>query len=401
MRPASEFDPTYGDAVAADRDRLVAIRDALAELDAATDPKLAALVELLESSPAQKIAVFSTFGATIRYLDEHLPARVGGRERVAVIGSESTPDQRLAALGRFAPRTRRTPRLRASRRRGRPPALDGRPLRGPEPPAGAGGHLLRHAVEPAARCPAQRPRDPAALRSRRGLPLDDASQARGSSSGCSDWRRGSKPRSRRRAACTGWRPRSSRAWRPTCATTPTRLADGDAELLDESEETSGAFIGEELRRLIDRALAEGEVERVLRLPWGIGACFRQTPGGRSQGAPGVFFATRTPAMPDAPDGYRYWRFVELPGQELVSTDLQILRRIDPHGGEAVEFEGVDLEAAWEAAAERHCCRRTTSVLISGPSRSRSVPSSDGRLRCFATRPSRCRPARTWLTRRSP
>src|ERR1700690_1735260 len=84
-----------------------------------------------------------------------------------------------------------------------------------------------------------------------------------------------------------------------------RLADGDVELLDESEETSGAFIGEELRRLIDRALAEGEVERVLRLPWGIGACFRQSTGGRSQGAPGVFFATRTPAMPDAPDGYRY------------------------------------------------------------------------------------------------
>lgn len=41
-----------------------------------------------------------------------------------------------------------------------------------------------------------------------------------------------------------------------------RLVDGDTELLDESEETSGAFIGEELRRLIDRALAEGEVERV-------------------------------------------------------------------------------------------------------------------------------------------
>ncbi|MHB1537415.1 MAG: C-terminal helicase domain-containing protein [Solirubrobacteraceae bacterium] len=105
MRSAAEFDPDYGDAVAADQARLAAIRDALAELDAATDPKLAALVELLESSPAQKIAVFSTFGASIRYLDEHLPDRVGGRERVTVIGSESTPDQRLAALGRFAPRT--------------------------------------------------------------------------------------------------------------------------------------------------------------------------------------------------------------------------------------------------------------------------------------------------------
>jgi hypothetical protein len=102
--------------------------------------------------------------------------------------------------------------------------------------------------------------------------------------------------------------------------------------------------------MIDRALAEGEVARVLRLPWGIGACFRQTTSGRSQGTPGIFFATRTPAMPDAPDGYRYWRFVELPDGELVSTDLQILRRIDPHGGEPTELEGVDLEAAWEVAA---------------------------------------------------
>jgi Helicase conserved C-terminal domain len=130
----------------------------------------------------------------------------------------------------------------------------------------------------------------------------------------------------------------------------TRLADGDEELLSESEETSGAFIGEELRRMIDRALAEGEVERVLRLPWGIGACFCQTPSGRSAGAPGVFFATRTPAMPETPDGYRYWRFVEVPSLELISTDLEILRRIDPHGGAPVDLERLDLEGAWEAAA---------------------------------------------------
>jgi hypothetical protein len=128
-----------------------------------------------------------------------------------------------------------------------------------------------------------------------------------------------------------------------------RLADGDTELLDESEETSGAFIGEELQRLIERALTEGEVERVLRLPWGIGACMRHSTVG-IQGMPGVFFATRTPPMPDAPEGYRYWRFVELPDRAFVSTDLEILRRIDPHGGEPAEPEGIDLEAAWETAA---------------------------------------------------
>lgn len=103
--------------------------------------------------------------------------------------------------------------------------------------------------------------------------------------------------------------------------------------------------------MIDRALAEGEVDRVLRLPWGIGACFRQTPLGRSQGKPGVFFATRTPSMPDAAEGYRYWRYVEFPGDELLSTDLEILRRIDPQGAEPSELVGVELEHAWQLAAD--------------------------------------------------
>lgn len=102
--------------------------------------------------------------------------------------------------------------------------------------------------------------------------------------------------------------------------------------------------------MIDRALEEGEVERVLRLPWGEGACFRQTATGRSQGPPGIFFATRTPPMADEQRGFRYWRYVELESEELVANDLQILRRIDPQGSEAGSVEGLDLEAAWERAS---------------------------------------------------
>jgi hypothetical protein len=85
-------------------------------------------------------------------------------------------------------------------------------------------------------------------------------------------------------------------------------------------------------------------------PWGIGACFRQAPAGRSTGQPGIFFATRTPAMPDTPDGYRCWRYVELPNRELISTDLEILRRIAPHGAQPAALEDVDLEGAWGVAA---------------------------------------------------
>jgi superfamily II DNA or RNA helicase len=349
VRPASEFQPNYGNAVSADRDRLVVMRDSLAKLDSSSDPKLAALVELLEVSPAQKVAVFSTYGATIRYLDEHLAERVRGRERVAVIGSESSPDQRLAALGRFAPQTVVRPDY--------------------EPPDGevdlllstdvlSEGQNLQQAQEVISY---DMPWNPQRVVQRNGRvirllsPHDEVYL----------WTMLPEPGDLERllgleariqakvkaaSGVYGMEAEVIEGLESELRHYAERLADGDEELLDESEETSGAFIGEALRRMIDRALAEGEVDRVLRLPWGIGACFRQTPTGRSQGKPGVFVATRTPGMPDAPDGYRYWRYVELPGDELISGDLEILRRIDPQGGEPAELEGVDLEHAWQLAA---------------------------------------------------
>lgn len=349
VRQANEFDPGYGEAVAADRGRLAAIRDLLAELDPTSDPKLAALVELLEDSPAQKIAVFSTFGATIRYLDEHLPKRVGGRERIAVIGGESTPDQRLAALGRFAPRTVVRPDY--------------------EPPEGevdlllstdvlSEGQNLQQAQEVISY---DMPWNPQRVVQRNGRVirlLSDHDEVylwtmlpkQGELERLLGLEARIQAKVKAASGVYGMEAEVIEGLETQLRHYAERLVDGDVELLDESEETSGAFVGEELRRLIDRALAEGEVERVRRLPWGVGACFRQTAAGRSQGAPGVFLATRTPPMPDARDGYRYWRFVESASGELVSTDLEILRRIDPHGGEPSELEGVDLETAWQAAA---------------------------------------------------
>jgi len=131
-----------------------------------------------------------------------------------------------------------------------------------------------------------------------------------------------------------------------------RLAGGDTTLLDEAEEESGAFVGEALRRLVERAIREGEVARVQRLPWGIGAAFRQTPGGNSTGAPGVFFAVRTPARADGQPGRRHWRYVEAGSGDLVDNGLEMLRRIDPTGAHALDTAGeVDLEAAWQRAAD--------------------------------------------------
>jgi hypothetical protein len=129
-----------------------------------------------------------------------------------------------------------------------------------------------------------------------------------------------------------------------------RLAGGDIELFTaEDDGLSGAFLGELLRAKLLRAQLEGELARVEGLPWGIGAAFEQTAGGRSRGAPGVFFATRTRPMDGAPGGYRYWRYVET-GGDVLDADLEMLRRIDPEGGKPANVDGVDLEGAWAAAA---------------------------------------------------
>jgi hypothetical protein len=63
----------------------------------------------------------------------------------------------------------------------------------------------------------------------------------------------------------------------------------------------------------------------------------------------VFFATRTRPLEGAPRGYRYWRYVEAEG-DVIDSDLEILRRVDPDGGAAADVDGVDLEAAWAVAS---------------------------------------------------
>ena len=153
-----------------------------------------------------------------------------------------------------------------------------------------------------------------------------------------------------RRASTGWRVEVIEGIESELRSYAERLAGGDIELLgDEDDGLSGAFLGELLRAKLLRAQLEGEVARIEGLPWGIGAAFRQTAGGRSRGAPGVFFATRTRPMEGAAGGYRYWRYVET-GGDVLDADLEMLRRIDPEGGEPADVDGVDLEGAWAVAA---------------------------------------------------
>ncbi|MGH2878887.1 MAG: helicase-related protein [Solirubrobacteraceae bacterium] len=355
-RPAGEFDPAYGEAVQADRERLEAIRAELSTLDPEVDPKLAALTEVLEGSPAEKIAVFATYGATVRYLDEHLPKRVGGRDRVVVIGNETSPDQRVQALSRFAPETV----VRAGYESPDPVDLllstdvlsEGQNLQqaqavvsydmpwNPQRVVQRNGRVIRLRSPHSEVFLTTMLPDQGELE--RLLGLEARIRAKIVAAGVYGMES---------EVIEGERAPEQRSYEQLRAYAE-RLVEGDAGLLDEGEVESGAFVGEHLRRLLERALQEGEIERVERLPWGVGACFRQTSSGRSTGPPGVFFAMRAPAAADEQDGRRYWRYVELDGESLEDGDLEILRRIDPAGGEPVNdgLAEVDLERAWRLAA---------------------------------------------------
>ncbi len=345
--PASDFDPEYGAAVAADREHLVVIRELLSSLSSETDPKLLLLRELLESSPAQKIAIFATYGETIRYLDEHLPEQVGGRERVTVIGGESEPDERTRLIARFAPAS-----------------VVGE---GYDPPDGEVDLLLSTDVlsegqnlqQAQAVISYDMPWNPQRVVQRNGrvirllsphekvylttmLPEPGELEEL--------LRLETLVRGKIRAAGVfGMEVEVIEGIETELRAYAERLEAGELDVLEaeDDEALTGAFLGEQLRALVMRAFEEGELQRILELPWGIGAVVRQTPALAARGRAGVFFATRT-----KPDDYRYWRFVELGEEgELLDSELPILRRIDPEGLPEAELEDVDLEAAWRRAVE--------------------------------------------------
>jgi len=350
-RPAGDYRPEYGEVVEADRRQLEHIRRRLAELSPEDDPKLAMLRELLESSSAKKVAVFATYGETIAYLDEHLPARAGGRERVTVIGGQSAPDERSAVLARFAPRTVVRPDY--------------------VPPEGEVDLLLSTDVlsegqnlqQAQAVISYDMPWNPQRVVQRNGRVIRLLSPHHEvylttmlPEPGELEQLLKLEARVRAKILAAGIYGMESEVLdgiETELRSYAQRLASGELDQAGEIEQdgASDAFVGEQLRARLARAQEEGELRRVESLPWGIGAVIRP-PAGRFRGRPGVFFGARTRGMPGAERGYRYWRFVELEGDdEPVRSDLEILRRIDPEGAEELPTaEGVDLDGAWRRAA---------------------------------------------------
>ena len=334
--------PAFRDDVEHDQILLQEIEERLEKLDAEHDPKLKLLRRVLEESPSEKIVVFTTFADTVEYLDEQLPELLSDRERVTVIGADTTTDQRTALLSRFCPETVVRP--------------------GYKPDDGEVDLLLSNDVlsegqnlqQAGAVVSYDMPWNPQRMVQRYGRVIrlkspHDEVHLTTMLPEAGDLEEILKLEIAIRRKIVAARPygmevevvdnmeQEARAY-------ARRVVDGDETLLDEDDEPGGThgFSGEALRAELRRELEEGRGDELRNLPWGIGAAFRQGPDSPSSGPPGVFFACRA-------KGERYWRYVDAEG--VVREPATILRRIDPGYAPGVDDPPIDLEAAWSKAVE--------------------------------------------------
>ena len=342
--PVSRFKPGYRDHVDADRRRLQAVAEALGSLQNADDPKLALLRQLLEDTPSEKVIVFSAFADTVRYIDDHLPYRVDGRDRVTVIGAETNPDERTRLLARFCPDTVVHP--------------------GYEPTDGEVDLMLGNDVlsegqnlqQAAAVISYDMPWNPQRVVQRYGRVVRLKSPHREVSLITMLPEQGDLERLLRLEVAIRRKIVAARPYGmeievmegdvdEEIQSYARRLAEGDVSLIDEPDAAGmpQALSAELLRAELRRAGAEGELNRARELPWGVGAAFAQGPDIPSVGPAGVFFACRTR------DGERHWRYITNRG-DIASAPPVILRRINPGQASGVSDPPIDLEAAWSAVA---------------------------------------------------
>ncbi len=348
IESVTEFEPRYRVDVAADLELIDACLASLGQLRADTDTKLATLRRLLAAVRSDKVIIFSTFADTVRYLDEHLPVRPDGRERVTVIGAETNPDERTRILARLCPKTVMHPDY--------------------EPADGEVDLLLSNDVlsegqnlqQAAAVISYDMPWNPQRVVQRYGrvvrlrsphdrvslitmLPAQgDLDQFLSLESTMQRKIKAARPYGMDIDVV----PQSEAAAGDSIQNYARRLIEGDSSLLD-SIDSSNDYIsslnGEAMRAELQRAAAEGELERIRSMPWGIGAEFHQGEGVPSAGAAGTFLACRTT------DGHRHWRYVTDNGDMLAAPGA-ILRRIDPGDAEGVASPVVDLNAVWQSAS---------------------------------------------------
>ncbi len=350
---ASEFSEQYIEDIASDRELLMRIADRLERLLELPDPKLEALAQALRTTRAKKVAVFTTYADTVDYIRSAIasdPKRFGGRAFAAIIGNEMDADQRVKQLERFCPHSVDDYEGMYSI-----DVEDEVDLLISTDVVSEGQNLQ----EAQAVISYDMPWNPQRIVQRNGrvirlkspheevylytlLPepgeLEEALKLE------------AKVRTKIAAANAAVGMESQvledvdieQRIFADLEDLADRISKGDPTLLDDGERSgSSTFVAEEYRALLRTARDEGEIDRIKRLPWGIGATVAK-PGVTG----GVFFAAR------AKSGERYWRFVCDDGI-LVDDDLEILRRIDPDTGAQVD-KTRDLEMMWRSAADDIC-----------------------------------------------
>ncbi|HXF38066.1 MAG TPA: helicase-related protein [Actinomycetota bacterium] len=360
-QPASAFDPRFLRDVEADLERLRALSATFERLASVPDPKLEALAEVLRTTPARKVAVFSSYADTVAYVAQAIeldPARFGGREVEVVVGTETDAADRVRKLERFCPRSVTgepdfTPDREVDLLLSTDVLSEGQNLQeaqavvsydlpwNPQRVVQRNGRVIR----------LRSPHDEVFLYTLVPMPGDLEeilrleARVRGKIAAANATFGMENPvLADIEEASRIYADEAERDLRDLFR----RIEEGDPTLMDQGQEPgSGAFAGEQYRWLLHRLLQEGAFEALRRLPWGIGSAFVREglPPERS----GVFFACRTSA------GERAWRFVPFQGDDLVREDLEMLRLIDP--GEAPRAElptGDALERAWRRAAEDIC-----------------------------------------------
>ena len=374
--PLTALDDHFLPDLRADLDHLAEMRRDLERLAGLPDPKLARLAEELRTSTARKVAIFTSYGDTARYLRDKLEGDAsarGGRELVTVIGDERDSDERERQLRRFCPHTM------GIVQRGAPVDAEvdlllatdvlseGQNLQeaqtvvsydmpwNPQRVVQRNGRVIRlgsdhDEVRLRTLLPEQGELEAILrLEARIAVKVHAANASVGMES-----------------QVLGGVFDEERAYADLLG--HARRLGGDPTLLDDGEGgQSGSFAGEEYRQLLRRAREEGEIPRLREMPWGAGAAFVRHRGTPDLALPAIVFAMRDR------HGGRHWRAVTARG-EVVAEPLTILRAADPADEPRAALPDDDyLDWTWGIAAGDVCRERSAAL---DPNSSRpSLPAS--------------------------
>ena len=353
------FKPELLEDLQKDAATLGEIIDQIEQLEDAPDPKLDRLRDVMATTSAQKVAIFTSFQDTAEYLKQAIeddPDLLNGRTWAAVIGADTSERERERAINRFCPELAEGV-FDPDRHGGEIDVLLSTDVLSEGQNLQQAQAVLSYDMPWNPQRVVQRNGRVIRLRSKHDtvflytlMPQDDELEEL--------LRLEAALQAKIRAANASMGMETpvlageasvQRIYEGMKGFTE-RLRSNDASLLDDDRGAGGAaFAGEHYRAIYRRALKEGEVDRLKRMPWGIGAAIARSDSRLDE--PAVFFACRTRQE------RRYWRVVSASGEILLRDDLPMLQLIDPDGQQSVTIpQDLDLEGLFAIAAEDICER---------------------------------------------